>query len=106
MKGNVIRKDVGCMEIKYHTAEKLNDPTGILVGDRYEYILNIEVDEEDELYSEHGLGVKLILAVDENGSRIAQYQLYEQVTNKFLDFGLEEDEEEMLKEYCMEHLPE
>lgn len=92
------------MKITGHTIEKLEDPTGILIGDRYEYLINIEVPEDDELFSENGLYVKVIYAVDVKGLRIAQYQLFENVTNKFIDLELEEDEEEMIDLYCRQHL--
>lgn len=92
------------MKITGHTIEKLEDPTGILIGDRYEYLINIEVPEDDELFSENGLYVKVIYAVDVKGPRIAQYQLFENVTNKFIDLELEEDEEEMIDLYCRQHL--
>ena len=39
------------MKITSYLVEKLIDPTGILSGDRYEFILDIEVDEEDDLFS-------------------------------------------------------
>lgn len=92
------------MEIISHEVEKLWDPTGILEGDRYEFIIDIEVPEDDELYSENGLYVKLIFAVDQNGERIAQYQIFERGTNIYLDFELEEEELKMISEYCSKHI--
>ncbi|KMJ59460.1 pullulanase [Bacillus sp. LL01] len=91
------------MNIKGYEVEKLNDPTGIIEGDRYEFLLNLEVDEEDELYSEEGVYLKVIFAVNESGSRIAQYQFYEVNSNKLLDFGMEEEEEQVVLAYCGEH---
>ncbi|MCH1626671.1 DUF6509 family protein [Ferdinandcohnia quinoae] len=92
------------MEIIGHTVEKLNDPTGILVGDRYEFFINIDVPEDDELFSGNGIHIKVIFAVDENGARIALYHLIENVTNQYFDFELEDDELEMISEYCKKHL--
>jgi len=92
------------LEIISHEVEKLWDPTGILEGDRYEFIIDIEVPEDDELYSENGLYVKLIFAVDQNGERIAQYQIFERGTNIYLDFELEEEELKMISEYCSKHI--
>ncbi|WP_456271105.1 DUF6509 family protein [Bacillus sp. AK031] len=91
------------MEITGHTVEKLKDPTGILTGERYEYILNVEVSEEDELFTENGLLIKAIYAVDEKGARVAQYYLMEESTEKYFDFELEEEEEELVTTYITEH---
>lgn len=92
------------MNIIEYTVEKLNDPTGILVGDRYEYFLTIEVDEEDELYSENGVKLRVIYAIEGDQSRIALYQFIENNTNKVLDFELEDDELEMVHTFCKEHI--
>ncbi|MBU5210317.1 DUF6509 family protein [Heyndrickxia oleronia] len=92
------------MEITGHIVEKLNDPTGIIVGDRYEFFLNIEVPEDDELYSENGVLLKVIYAVEDQGSRIALYQFIERATNEVLDFALEDEEEELVNEYCKQHI--
>jgi hypothetical protein len=91
------------MNITGHTVEKLEDPTGILTGERYEYILNVEVPEEDELFTENGLLIKAIYAVDETGARVAQFYLMEKSTEKYLDFELEEEEEELVSTYIAEH---
>jgi len=91
------------MNIKGHEAEKLKDPTGIIEGDRFEFFLDLEIDEEDELYTEQGVYLKVIFAVEENGQRIAQYQFFEENTNKALDFEMEEEEEQAVRAYCGEH---
>ncbi|MBB2478896.1 pullulanase [Bacillus sp. APMAM] len=92
------------MDITGHTVEQLEDPTGILTGDRYEFILNIEVPEDDELYSENGLYIKAIYVDEGNQSRVAQYHIFEKVTDRYLEFELEEDEEKLLKDFCREHI--
>jgi hypothetical protein len=92
------------MNITGHEVEKLNDPTGILEGERYEFLLNIEIPEDDEMFSENGVYLKVILAVNDTGSRIAQYFFYEENTNEFLNFELEEEEESLVKEYCVKQL--
>lgn len=94
------------MNITGHTVEKLEDPFGLLTGDRYEFFLDIEVDEEDELYSEKGIGLKIIYVVDDNGPKISHYHFFEKVSEKVLDFALEEDEEELVKNYCAQHIIE
>lgn len=92
------------MQITSHTVEKLEDPTGILVGDRYEFILHIDVPEDDELYSEKGVFLKAIIAVVDEAVRVAQYQFFENGTNEYIDLELEDDEKEVIVEYCKEHL--
>lgn len=94
------------MNITGYSVEKLKDPTGILEGDRYEFFLDIEVPEDDELYSEHGIELKVIFAVDQKGERIAQYSFYDKGTQKVLDFQLEEEEEVVVLEFCKTHLVE
>ncbi|MBD8070197.1 pullulanase [Bacillus sp. PS06] len=93
------------MTITSHTVEKLIDPTGILIGDRFEYILNIDVPEDDELYSDHGLKIKAIYAVNQSDARLVQYYIIEKVTEAVQDFELEEEEEQIIAEYCKLHLP-
>jgi hypothetical protein len=94
------------MDITGHTVEKLEDPFGLLSGDRYEFFLDLEVDEEDELFSEKGIGLKVIYVIDETGTKILQYHFFEKGSEKVLDFALEEDEEEMVNAYCKENIGE
>ncbi|KHD86124.1 DUF6509 family protein [Heyndrickxia ginsengihumi] len=90
------------MKITGHEVEKLVDPTGIIIGDRYEFYLDIEVSEDDELYTDKGLSLKVIYAVDEQQSKIALYQIYEKLSNQPLDFELEDDEKQLVNDYCKE----
>ena len=94
------------MNITGHTVEKLEDPFGLLTGDRYEFFLDLDVDEEDELYSEKGVGLKVIYVIDDNGSKISHYHFFEQNSDNVLDFALEEDEEELVKDYCAKNIIE
>lgn len=93
------------MEITGHTVELLEDPFGLLQGNRYEYFLDINVDEEDELYTEKGLLLKVIFLVDGGEGRILQNYFIEEESEKVLDFDLEGDEVDAVKVYCMENLP-
>jgi hypothetical protein len=88
------------MNLTLHSIEQLEDPFGILSGDRYEIFFNLEVDEEDELHHEGGLLLKVLYVVEEKASRVAQYHIFEKDTNHFIDVGLEDDEEAMVKEMC------
>ncbi|MCT8138454.1 pullulanase [Anaerobacillus sp. CMMVII] len=92
------------MNIIKHTVEKVEDITGILSGERYEFFIHVEVDEEDELYTEHGLYIKAIVAVDENTTRMMHYDIYEKTSDKYIDLALEEEEEQLLQEYCQQHI--
>jgi|GEM_PF-997608 hypothetical protein len=80
------------MEILGHTIEPIHDPTGILPGERFDVFLDIRVPEEDEMYRPEGLTIKLIYAIVEGKGRIVQYQIYDAVSEKYLDFALDEEE--------------
>lgn len=92
------------MNITGYTVEKIIDPTGILEGDRYEFFINIEVDKDDELYSERGVILRVIFASMENTEKIVQYQFIENETNEVLNFEMEEDEIKMITQFCKEHI--
>ena len=91
------------MEINEYIIKKINDPTGIIAGERYEFRLYINLDEEDELYSEGGTGLRVIFAIDEDEGRIASYHFFERSSEKVLDFELEDDEKEIVLAYCKAH---
>ena len=94
------------VEISAYSAEQNKDPFGIIAGKRYEFFLDLEVDEEDELYSEQGLAVRVVYGVEEGRSGIVKYDLLERSTEKYLDFELEADELQDIETFCREHLPE
>lgn len=93
------------MRIIGHTVEQLEDPFNLLSGERFEFFLNLEVDEEDELYSEEGIQLRAIFVKNEDEFKILQYHFIEKTTEKVLDFGLEDEEEVLVKTYCIENLP-
>ena len=88
------------MEITNHVVDKMNDPTGIIEGDRYEFFLDVEVEEDDELFTEGGLELRLILALDDNNERIVQYHFADKVSRDVLDFEMEDDEVAEVIAYC------
>ncbi|MFM9281483.1 DUF6509 family protein [Paenibacillus jiagnxiensis] len=94
------------MEITSFSVEKVKDPFGIIAGTRYEYILDLEIDEEDELYSEQGVYLRVIYSVEAESTRIVKYELYERSTDRYLEFDLEEDELAEVDAFCREHLAE
>lgn len=94
------------MEIKEFTVEKLGNPMGLIEGERYEFRLYITLDEEDELYSKEGTGIRAIFAVDEEGERIPMAHFFDRGTDKVLDFELEDDEMSAVLEFCKNNLNE
>lgn len=89
-----------------YTVEDVRDPFGILSGKRYEFVITLEVPEDDELYVEGGVSVRAVMKVESVQTSMVSYDLLETTTGKLLDFDLEEDEEAELLEFCKTHLPE
>lgn len=94
------------LEFTGYKVDQLKDPFGILTGKRYEFMVNVEVPEDDELYVEGGITARTIVKVDEDQTSIVSYDLQETTTGQILEFDMEEDEEEALLLFCKEHLPE
>ncbi|CAM2863416.1 DUF6509 domain-containing protein [Paenibacillus sediminis] len=92
------------LTIKSYSVELIKDPFGIISGKRYEFILDIEVDEDDELFSENGLYLRVIYGDEETRTGIVKYEIHERTTDKFVEFDLEEDEIEAVEAFCREHL--
>jgi hypothetical protein len=84
--------------------EEILDPTHIIEGQRYEFVLDINVDEEDELYTEGGLEIRVIIAKKDEEISLANYFITAKADEKLLDFALEDDEEEMILSFCKEHI--
>lgn len=93
------------LTITEYSAELVKDPFKILAGQRYEFLLYLDIPEDDELYSEHGIYVKLVYKMDEGQGSIVNYDLIERTTEKILDFDMEEDEEAEVAAFCKENLP-
>jgi len=91
------------MKFTEYTVEKVEDPFNILTGTRYEFLIDFTVEEDDELYREQGLKLKVLYIVDENGPRVSHYHILESDTEKVLEFDLEDEEIEMLQSFCKEH---
>lgn len=88
-----------------YTVEEVRDPFGIINGKRYEFMIALDVPEDDELYEEGGISARAIVKVLEEQASIVTYDLLETTTGRILDFDLEEDEEAALDLFCKEHLP-
>jgi hypothetical protein len=100
------REDEDMLSITGYTVELIKDPFGILTGARYEFLLDIEVPDDDELYSEKGVYIRVIYNVDDNTAGMVKYEIVEQSTDQYLNFELEEDEAAYVESFCKEHLAE
>lgn len=94
------------LTFKDHSVGLIKDAFGILTGKRYEFMIDVEVEEDDELYSENGLSIRVIYIVDEDRIGIVKYELFERTTNRYIELDLEEDELEAVDAFCREHLNE
>ena len=91
--------------ITNYTVDELKDPFGILIGKRYEFKLDLDIPEEDELHSENGIYARIILKVDEDQTSVVSNDLLERTTDRLLDFDMEAEEEAAAILFCKEHLP-
>ena len=92
------------MEITAFSVEEIKDPTNIIEGKRYEFLLDVEVDEEDELYSAAGIEIRVIAGQKDEEVRVLNYFLTDKADNQMLDFALEEEEEAMILTFVREEL--
>ncbi|MCL6602087.1 DUF6509 family protein [Paenibacillus wynnii] len=91
--------------ITNYTVDVLKDPFGILTGKRYEFKLDLDIPEDDELHSENGIYARIILKVDEDQTSVVSNDLLERTTDRLLDFDMEAEEEEAAILFCKEHIP-
>ncbi|WP_307474904.1 DUF6509 family protein [Cytobacillus purgationiresistens] len=94
------------MDISSFTAEEIKDPTGILTGKRYEFFLDIDVDEDDELYSDQGIRLRVLYYKGEEDEKILNYHFQDNATKSILDFALDEEEEIIIGKFCKAQLAE
>lgn len=92
------------MNIINFTMEELVDPTGIIQGKRYEFLVDVEVDEEDELYSEAGTQIRLLIGDEGEGPFIINYFIMDKKDEHYIELALEEEEEQYLLAFCKEQL--
>lgn len=89
------------MKVISYTVEHIQDPTGILSGERYEFYLDLEVDEEDELSSEEGLQLRVLFYKNDDDKKILNYHFLN--SDGLLEFALDEEEEKMMTQFCIDH---
>lgn len=94
------------VEISAYSVERVKDPFGILSGERYEFFLDLEIDEEDELYTEAGVTARVLYKVEAENGTIVKCELLDRASEKPLDYDLEDDELEAVGAFCREHLSE
>jgi len=94
------------MNITEYTVEKIQDPTGILSGDRYEFFLTLEEDEDDELFEDGAVQLKVLFFVDETEMKVLNYDFYNSSQDKYLEFALEDDELQEVSNFCSSHYTE
>ncbi|CAM4021052.1 DUF6509 family protein [Saccharibacillus endophyticus] len=94
------------MEFTEYTVEKIRDAFGIVQGERYEFVFEFEVDEEDELYTPQGLLLRVIYSVNGEVKKIVKHEIIERATQKVLEFDLEDDELEETEAFCAAHYNE
>lgn len=91
-------------EIREFTIERMKDPYGILSGERFELYLELEVDEEDELYTEDGVRLRVVYVKDDNGSRIVKYEFLNAANGAYIDMEMTEEEEAFIDSFCKEQI--
>lgn len=92
------------MNILAYMMEEIKDPTNILEGQRFEFLLDIEVDEEDELYTEGGIDLRVIVSKNDDNIKIENYFFIQKTDQKVLEFGLEDDEEAEVLAFVKQHI--
>ncbi|PJO40175.1 DUF6509 family protein [Lysinibacillus xylanilyticus] len=92
------------MEITQFSMEEILDPTNIIEGKRYEFILDVDIDEEDELYHEAGIEIRVLIAEKGEELFILNYFIIEKAEGEYLDFALEDEELEEILAFCKEEI--
>ncbi|MEK4227993.1 DUF6509 family protein [Solibacillus sp. FSL H8-0538] len=92
------------MDITHFSVEEILDPTNIIEGKRFEFLLDVEIDEDDELYMEAGIEIRVLIGQKDEEVRLVSYFIIEKAGNEYLDFALEDEEEAMILAFCKEQL--
>ncbi|OUS78721.1 pullulanase [Paenibacillus sp. MY03] len=87
-----------------YTVEKLKDPFNILPGERYEFVLELEVEEDDELYHDEGVSLRVVYMKDNNEERVVKYEFQKTTTGGYINMELEEEELALVRSLCHKEL--
>lgn len=66
-------------------------------------MLELHVEEDDELYDERGIVLRVIYAVEADRDYISKYEFLTASDNKFIALEMVEEEEAMVLEYCRQN---
>jgi len=88
------------LNIKEFEVQLINDAFGILPGNRYEFLIYIDVPEDDELYNENGVYIRALYMVDGEEKKLIKYDLVDNKDNQVLDFELEDEEIQLITDFC------
>jgi len=92
------------MDITQFSMEEILDPTNIIEGKRFEFILDVDIDEDDELYHEAGIELRVLIGEKDGAPFILNYFIMEKAEGEYLDFALEDDELEEILTFCKEEI--
>jgi len=92
------------MDITQFSMEEILDPTNIIEGKRFEFILDVDIDEEDELYHEAGIELRVLIGEKDGAPFILNYFIMEKAEGEYLDFALEDEELEEILTFCKEEI--
>ncbi|GEK32953.1 DUF6509 family protein [Kurthia sibirica] len=92
------------MTIESYLMQEILDPTNIIEGQRFEFTLDLMIDEDDELFQEGGIEVRAIIGVKDHVVSLVNYFLIAKADLSYLEFALEEDEEKMIIDFCTEKI--
>lgn len=94
------------MNITEYVMEEIFDPTGLITGERYEFKIYVDLEEDDELYRPEGIGIRTILAVDNDEKKLVVAHFFDRSTEEALAFELEDEEFTMIESFCIEQYEE
>lgn len=92
------------MDIISYVMNQILDPTNIIEGDRYEFTLELNIDEEDELFQVGGVDLRAIIAKKEQEFSVVDYFFIAKADQTYLEFALEDDEEQEVLTFCKAHI--
>lgn len=92
------------VNIESYLMQEILDPTNIIEGQRFEFTMDLQIDEEDELFQEGGVEVRAIIGVKDTIVSLVNYFLIAKSDLSYLEFALEEDEEKIIIDFCKQHI--